>query len=198
MRWLTDHQRNILRFIVKFQKEHGFSPSIRDIAGNFGLRSPRTVRDYLSSLERKGYIRVHPKKSRAIEVIKDPFSGIPIIGEIAAGDPIAAIEKTEEAIDIDPKLFTTEPCFALRVKGDSMEGAHICDGDYAIIKRQSYAEDGDIVCVVIGDDITLKRFRKKGKKIEFCPENPKYRPIAFDKNFPPTILGILVGLIRRV
>ena len=126
------------------------------------------------------------------------MNGIPILGDIAAGDPIAAIEKIEETIDVDPKLFTTGPCFALRVKGDSMEGAHICDGDYAIIKRQSYAEDGDIVCVVIGDDITLKRFRKRGKKIEFLPENPKYRPIAFEKDFPPTILGILVGLIRRV
>jgi len=195
MKELTWHQRQVFEFIVNYQMSYGFPPSVREIAQRFGLKSNRTVRDYLQVLEKKGYLKVHAGKKRGIEILKP--AGIAVYGRIGAGASIFADENIEDVLQINPRFFTSEPCFALRVKGDSMSGAGIFEGDYAIIKKQSHAETGQIVAALIEDEITLKRFVRKEDRIELIPENPAYKPIIF-KDTQPTILGILVGLIRKV
>jgi len=152
------------------------------------------VQNYLSILERKGYITLHPGKKRSIRVLVP--SGIPVVGRIPAGSPVIPREEFEEVLNIDPAFFTTEPCFAVRVQGDSMTGAGIHHGDYAVIRQQSSAENGQIVAALIGEEITLKRFYQRGKRIELRAENPAYEPMVFEDK-PPVILGVLVGIIRK-
>lgn len=199
MKTLTDHQRKIMAFVLKHHELYGFPPTIREIAAEFDLRSPRTVSDYLLALQRKGHIKVHTGKKRGIEILKELPTGIPVVGKIAAGSPIIAEENIEDFLNINPGLFTTESCFAVSVRGDSMTGAGILDGDCVIIKKQEYAETGQIVAALIGDEVTIKRYKYTEQGVLLLPENPAYDPIYLtDAGQERPILGIMVGLLRKL
>ena len=198
---LSARQEEILNFLAHYQSEHGFPPTAREIAQHFGFHSHKAAVDHVKALERKGYLQLHPGKRRGIEITASypSFPGtIPMVGRIGAGTPIFAIENLEDTLKIDSSIFSRGKCFAVRVKGDSMIEAHIKDGDYVILKRQDYAENGDIAGVVIGDEVTLKYYYKRKGRIELVPANPKLKPIIIEpRSEPPQIAGIMVGLIRR-
>ncbi|HIC90980.1 MAG TPA: transcriptional repressor LexA [Syntrophaceae bacterium] len=198
---LSTRQEEILKFLAHYQAEHGFPPTAREIAGHFGFKSHKAAVDHVKALERKGYLQLHKGKSRGMEITSNypSFSGIiPVVGRIGAGTPIFAIENLEETLKIDSSLFSRGECFAVRVKGDSMIEAHIKDGDYVILKRQDYAENGDIAGIVMGDEVTLKYYYKRKGRIELVPANPKLKPIIIEPGSESLqIAGIMVGLIRR-
>jgi repressor LexA len=171
---------------------------VREIAAAFDLRSPRTVRDYLLTLQRKEYLRLHPGKKRGIEILKGTRPGIPVVGKIAAGTPIVANENVEDILEMNAGFFTAAPCFAVRVRGDSMTGAGIMEGDYVVIRRQSDADNGQIVAALLRDEVTIKRYKKIEDKVVLLPENPAYEPIVSSEDEDPLILGVMVGLLRKL
>jgi len=198
MRELTEKQRRVFEFILRHLEAHGFPPTLKEIMREFGFRSPRTAASYLEALERKGAIRVHRGKVRAIEILQAPARGIPLVGRILAGFPEEPFEDVEERLPVDPDFFGPGVKFAVRVRGDSMEGAGIRDGDLAVIRQQPEAEDGQIVAALVDGEVTLKRLKKgRGGRVELRPENPAYEPLMFEPPEEPRILGVMVGLIRR-
>ncbi|SFM99164.1 transcriptional repressor LexA [Thermodesulforhabdus norvegica] len=198
MKKLTRKQTEVLNFLIQYQKDHGFPPTIQEIMEKFGFSSPRTAASHLDSLEKKGAIRISRGKARGIEILTAPFGGVPLVGKIPAGFPEEAIEDFREVIPIDPGFFGSGVKFAVRVKGDSMEGAGIRDGDIVIIRQQSSAENGQIVAAIVDGEVTLKRIKKyPDGRVELRPENPSYRPLVFRHPQSPQIVGIMVGLIRK-
>ncbi len=196
---LTEKQKEILEFILNYRRTFGFPPSVREIMKKFNFRSPRTVSNYLEVLEKKGVLRIHKRKGRGIEVVSGKREDIPILGRIPAGFPEEPFEDFEEYLPVDPEFFGKGTKFAVRVKGDSMKEAGIEDGDIVIIRKQPTAEDGQIVAALIEGEVTLKRLRKTlNGKIELKPENPEYETLIFEYPDQPQILGIMVGLIRRI
>lgn len=204
MQRLSSKQDKILQFVTEFQAEYNFPPSTREICSHFGFASPRAAIDHLKALERKGYIQIHSGKSRGITLLKPhPAStrGIPILGRIAAGLPVLAVENIEDTLPVERHFFGEEECFAIWVYGDSMTGAHIEDGDCVIVRVREKAENGDIVAALIDDEVTLKYFyQKKDGTIELRPANPQYRPIIInpDESRPFRILGVMAGLVRKI
>lgn len=199
MKDLTKRQSEIFEFIVRYQQHYGFPPTLTEIMEEFGFRSPRSAAAHLEALQRKGVVRLHPGKPRAIEILQVPAKEIPLVGRIPAGFPEEPFEDVEEQLPVDPDFFGSGVKFAVRVRGDSMEGAGIRDGDLAIIRQQPEAGDGQIVAALVGGEVTLKRLRKgKGGRVELRPENPAYEPLVFDPPEQPRILGVMVGLIRRL
>lgn len=169
-------------------------PTIREIGSWFGFKSTGTVRDYLRTLSKKGYLKLTPKKSRAIELARNITFKIPVIGQITAGVPSLAYEEIDEYLNLDDFLSSAErEIFALRIKGNSMMDKHIFDGDLAIVKKQSLVEDGEIVAALIGNEATVKTMRKKNNKIYLEPANKNYSPIF--KEF--TIIGKVIATIKR-
>jgi len=195
---LTIKQRRVLLFVQdKIQKE-GIPPTIREIARNFGFRSTGTVRDYLNNLRKKGYIRITPKKSRCIELIKRAGFRIPILGQVMAGPPDLAFEEVDEYLDLDDFSSRYDSdTFALRIKGDSMIDAGIFEGDIAIVRKQSTAQDGDFIVALMENEATVKRFRHKVQKREHRiwlePANKDYSPIH--KEF--SLIGKVTGVLRK-
>lgn len=199
---LSSRQERVLKFLIDFNTEHGFPPTIRELCRHFGFKSLNTAHFHLRSLEKKGYIQVHPGKGRGITLPgARPLSErqIPVVGRIAAGTPILAMENIEDFLGIDKGFFGAETNFAVQVKGDSMVDAHIQDGDYVIIKIQDQAEKGDIVAALIDDEVTLKYFYRTKTQVRLESANPKYPPIIFKKEDARAfrILGVMVGLIRK-
>ncbi|NVM23335.1 MAG: transcriptional repressor LexA [Desulfobacterales bacterium] len=199
---LSHKQAQVLTFLIDFNAEHGFPPTIRELCDHFGFKSLSTAHFHLRSLETKGYIQIHPGKGRGItlpEARRLPERKIPVVGRIAAGSPILAVENIEDFLGIDKDFFGTEKTFAVQVKGDSMVDAHIQDGDYVIIKMQDQAENGDIVAALIDDEVTLKYFYRLKHLIRLESANPKYPPLIFKKGDTHSfrILGVMVGLVRR-
>lgn len=191
---ITTKQQRVLRFIQNKISKEGRPPTIREIAGWFGFKSTGTVRDYLRILVKKGYLKVTPKKSRAIELHRSTAFRIPIIGSITAGVPNLAYEEIDEYVNVEDFLSSADKdIFALRIKGDSMAERHIFDGDIALIRRQSLANDGDIIAALINEEATVKTLRKKGNLIYLEPANKKYQPIT--KEF--TIIGRVIATIRK-
>jgi len=198
VRDLTEKQRKVLDFITKYQETHGFPPSIKEIMEEFSLASPRTARDYLLVLERKGAIRLHEGKARGIELLSPSPKGIPLVGRIPAGTSEIPFEEFEEYLPVDPDFFGSGTKFAVRVRGDSMTGVGIHDGDLAVIRKQPDAENGQIVAALVGGEVTLKRIKKRADGgIELHPENSAYRPMVFQPPELPQVLGVYIGLIRR-
>lgn len=208
---LTERQRAILDFIVSAVEERGYPPAVREIGAAVGLSSPSTVHAHLRALEEKGYLRRDPTKPRAIEVRWERDVGaiqdrpavrhLPIYGSIAAG-PTSLAEQVHEGILPFPKDFIGDtPHFVLTVKGDSMIGAGILDGDLAVVRAQPEASNGDIVVAQVTGpteeaEATIKRFRRENGKILLVPENPSMEPIEA----PPDlrIVGKVVALLRKL
>jgi len=199
---LTARQQEILEFIEAYVETHGVPPSVRDIGAQFHIY-PRAAHDHLRALERKGFIKRTPFKSRSVRVAKKRRlatlvrgQAVPIVGRIAAGTPILAVENIEGGLVVDKDLFRGDEFFAVQVKGDSMIDDHILDGDYVILRKQPTAEKGDVVAVLVDEDVTLKRFYPRGQEVELRPANKRLPPLRF-KAGEVYILGKMVGLMRR-
>jgi len=224
---LTQTQEKALNFLREFLGEKGFPPTLREIASHFGLKGPKGPQKTLHILERKGYIRKTPGGSRAIEILKPqigrlrtamvqgrrsgllyeknvgsasvPTVSLPIVGRVTAGDPILAIENIEGYVNFDRNLVSSEDVFLLRVKGDSMIDAHIQDGDFALVKPQKDAENGEIIVALIDDEATIKRIFKKRDLIRLEPANPNMEPIVVKKGEKRiTIIGKVIGIFRKM
>ena len=197
---LTDRQKAIYDFLLKTIREKGFAPSIHEIGKQFKIASTNGVSDHLKALEKKGYIRRVGK--RAIEVanalgktVLTATREVPVLGRVPAGKPFLSEENIEGFLTI-PNDMGSGKQFALQVKGDSMTGAGILDGDRVIVKQQGAAENGEIVCAVINGEATLKRFFKKDGVITLKAENEKYPPITVSEG-EFRIAGRVVGLLRK-
>ena len=201
-RGLTRRQAEILTFIQRFADTHGYPPSVREIGRALGLTSSSTVHSHLAALEKKGFLRRDPSKPRALEILRDERSippkkviPLPVVGHVAAGTPILAQENIEDYFPLPADFVRDADTFILRVRGDSMIGVGIYDGDFVIVRRQPTARDGDIVVARIEDEATVKRFYREADHIRLQPENPALEPIlARDVH----IEGKVVGLIRRM
>ena len=203
---LTKRQQEILDFIESFHQKRGYPPTLREIGNEFGISSTNGVRVNLAALEKKNYIIRRPWLSRGIEMVDAPkvqhtdteVGYIPIIGKVAAGEPIFAAENIEGMLAVDDSFIQTKKVFALKVHGDSMIGAGIMDGDYVLARRQHTAEPGEIVVFIVGDEITVKRYDTKGDKVLLIPENEAYEVRLIKKNSPDLqIAGKVVGLMRK-
>ncbi len=200
-RGLSEQLRQTLRFIHHFLEASGYPPSVREIGEEFGI-TPKAVHDRLNSLIRRGYLRREPYKSRGLSLTEKALRElglsrlVPLVGRIAAGEPLLAEENVEEYVELPSHIPWQEGLFALRVKGNSMEGAGILDGDLAFIRRQDTAEYGQIVAVMIGGEATLKYFYKHQGKVLLRPANPAYRDIEVGPGEELHILGVLRGIVR--
>ncbi|KFD41522.1 LexA family transcriptional regulator [Peptococcaceae bacterium SCADC1_2_3] len=194
---LTEREQQILDFIIRVVDEKGYPPSIREIGQAVGLNSTATVHSYLKRLENKSCLRRDPEKPRAIKVLgklkKPGFTLVPVLGRIAAGTPILAVENEEDILVLSSELIGHGDFFALRVRGNSMIEAGIFDGDLVVVRRQPTAENGDIVAVLLEDEATVKRFYKENSHIRLQPENKTMEPILVKE---ANILGKVVSLVR--
>ncbi|MHB0997965.1 MAG: transcriptional repressor LexA [Armatimonadota bacterium] len=202
MRKLTDRQEKVLQCIAKWLDEKGYPPSIREIASETGIRSTRGVTINLEALERAGYIQ-RDATARSIKLITDPHSmrgrTLPLIGTIAAGPPLLASEHVEAMITV-PEQFSpgSDESFVLRVRGESMQGEGIFDGDMVVVRQQPVAENGELAAVIIDGEATVKRFYRDGPdQVRLEPSNPAYEPIIVSlKDSQTLIAGKVVGLLR--
>jgi repressor LexA len=198
MEKLTILQKNVFTFICDFVKDAGFPPSYSEIAKHFSFKSDGTVRTYLEHLEKKGYIQ-RLGKARGIKILFPFAESIPILGAIAAGNPIDAIEDYIGTISDIASLHYQNDRFALKVKGESMIEAGIQDGDLAIIQRNTTIKNGDIAAVLIEDEATLKTIYFEQDIIRLQPENRSYTPITLKKGtFNARFLGKYIALVREV
>ena len=197
---LNDRAREILSFIQRFTRERGFPPTIREIGKEYGISSTNGVRYYLTLLEKAGHLKRSGKISRGIEGLARASRGpgIPILGRVAAGQPVLAEESLEGTLDPSDLFGDTSGLFALRVRGDSMEGAGIIQGDYVVVKQQSQATPGDMVVALIGEEATVKYYRPARGRIELVAANPKYDPIVVGSDSDFRILGIVRGVLRTL
>jgi repressor LexA len=196
---LTERQQAILGFINDYINDNGFPPSVREIGRHFGIY-PATVQDHITALERKGYLQKKKFKSRTLSVRDSSRrrpDGIPIVGRVAAGLPLLAQENIEDMIQL-PKEWAPAGAFLLKVQGNSMEGAHILDGDYVLVHPQQTAANGEIVVALIGDEATVKRFYRTERGITLKAENPKYEPIEIERSEAASfkIAGKVMGVLR--
>jgi repressor LexA len=200
---LTPRQQSVLAFITDYQRRFAIAPTVREIAAHLGLKSPGGIHRILNILRAHGYIAAEADKKRSWRSLKPlPGGGIPLIGDIAGGAPIEAVEHQQETLAISPELFGCEECFGLRVRGDSMTVAHIMDGDLAIIRVQQWVESGQIAAVLVQDmltEATLKIVRRKGNILTLEPANRRYKTLAFKgaERRLVTIIGKLAGIVRR-
>ncbi|MGH8868864.1 MAG: transcriptional repressor LexA [Actinomycetes bacterium] len=220
---LTPRQRRVLEVIRESVLRRGYPPSMREIGETVGLTSTSSVAHQLTTLERKGYLRRDPNRPRAVEVRSPgeapvstdepgaaphagatsegvPHAGpvpsyVPVVGEIAAGRPVLAEEAVEDVFPLPRQLVGEGTLFLLRVHGDSMVDAAICDGDWVVVRQQPVAESGDIVAAMLDGEATVKTFRRRSGHAWLMPQNAAYEPIAADE---ATILGRVVSVLRRV
>jgi len=192
----------VLTFLREFTLSHSFAPTAREVADRFGI-AEKNAFYYMELLGRKGYIRRHRKSPRRIEFLGEAALPVPlrvpVLGRVPAGSPREAIELAEEELLLDPSLAGEGEIFSLRVKGDSMEGAHICEGDYVLVRVQETAEDGEIVVAVVDGEATVKRIRQRNGGIRLEPANPAYPPVDVPENaLSFRIAGKVVGVFRKL
>jgi repressor LexA len=210
---LTERQRTILEVIRASVTSRGYPPSIREIGDAVGLTSTSSVAHQLRTLERKGYIRRDPNRPRAVDVRGADDGGVtpvtdiagsdtlpeptfvPVLGRIAAGGPILAEEAVEEVFPLPRELVGEGTLFLLKVVGDSMIEAAICDGDWVVVRQQNVADNGDIVAAMLDGEATVKTFRRAGGQVWLMPHNPAYDPIPGSE---ATVLGKVVTVIRKI
>ena len=202
MKEITQVQKNVLDYISKFIDENSYPPTVREISEHFG-KSIRAVQDNMTALQRKGFISLVRKKSRSIKILMDDaekeggifMEKVPLLGTIAAGKPLLCEENLDGYVTLtEPFIRPGKNYFALRVRGQSMVGAGILEGDLAIVEQGSEAVGGQIVVAVIDDAITLKRYFKESGRIRLQPENPNFNPIYCTSDL--RIVGTLANLVR--
>ena len=203
---LTERQQQVLDYISHTVVERGYPPSVREIGDAVGLSSPSSVHAILNALVEAGAIRKDPSKPRAIVVVDQKMpaarssdervSDVPVLGRIAAGTPILAAEHVEEVLPLPVDLVGNDPVFLLEIKGDSMIGAGIFDGDLVAVRSQPDALDGEIVAALIdGEEATVKRLRREAGKVILVSENPSYEPMVFSDGVE--LVGKVVSVLRR-
>ncbi|MBR7744338.1 transcriptional repressor LexA [Phycicoccus sp. BSK3Z-2] len=219
---LTHRQRKILEVIRNAIDRRGYPPSMREIGEAVGLTSPSSVAHQLSALERKGYLRRDPNRPRAIEVVSPDSEGsgyrrapeptddvdvtgigderpeasyVPVLGQIAAGVPITAEEVVDDVFPLPKQIVGEGSLFLLKVVGDSMVDAAICDGDWVVVRQQAVADNGEIVAAMLDNEATVKTFKRKDGKVWLMPHNPAFEPIDGDH---ATILGKVTAVLRRI
>jgi repressor LexA len=194
----TPRQKAILSFIARYRREHGVSPTLEEIGREFGVHRV-TVFQHVNALERRGALRRSASLARSIEIVDPDFEagGLPVLGRIAAGRPIEAVEFDDERLDPAELLPRDGEHFALRVKGDSMIEDAICDGDYVVVRRTSQPRNGDVVVAIVGEEeATLKRFHRFADgRIRLTPANGALRPIVVDE---AEIRGVVTSVVRRL
>ena len=194
---LNDRAREIYAFIQKFRREHGSMPTIREIGHQFDIHSTNGVRYYLNALVKAGYIQRKGKVARGIAMkTDDRASGIPVLGRVAAGQPILAEENMSDTLEMSTVFGETEGLFALKVRGDSMIDAGILEGDFVIVHKQEEARAGQIIVALIEDEATVKYYRPRKTHIELEAANEKYEPIVVDRDAAFRILGTVRGVLR--
>ncbi|HEY9336878.1 MAG TPA: transcriptional repressor LexA [Kribbella sp.] len=203
---LPERQQRILVVIRDWVTRHGYPPSSRQIGDAVGLRSSSSVSKHLASLEEKGFLRRSPSVSRPIDVrmfLQEPAARatgdenvpVPVVGDIAAGTPISAVEHVDDVLQLPRGLTGRGTVFGLRVRGDSMIDAAICDGDIVVVRQQSEAHSGQIVAAMIDEEATVKVYRRRNGHVYLEPRNPAYEVIDGNN---ATILGIVVSVLRSV
>lgn len=200
---LTPRQEEILRWIREFLEDAGFPPTRAEIARGLGFRSANAAEEHLRALARKGAVELLPGASRGIRLAARrppgaPSGSLPLVGRVAAGSPVLAEENIEDICRVDPRLFSPRADYLLRVVGESMRDAGILDGDLLAVHRTPEAHDGQVVVARLADEVTVKRFRRRGGTIHLLPDNPDFAPIVVDPDRADlSIEGIGVGLLRR-
>jgi repressor LexA len=205
---LTKRQQEIFDFIKKYSAKYGYPPTVRDIGKAVGLASSSTVHAHLANLEKAGLLRRDPSKPRAIEMLDRATSGVvdavksvvrpnglPLVGHVAAGQPILAEENIEDYIAVPGLAGGDEGEYVLRIRGESMRDAGILEGDFVVVRRQDTAADGDIVVALVGEEATVKRFFREADHVRLQPENPAMEPI---RSREVRVMGKVVGVLRTV
>ncbi|HEX6317296.1 MAG TPA: transcriptional repressor LexA [Burkholderiales bacterium] len=202
---LTDRQSEILKLIRELTEVSGFPPTRAEIAERMGFRSVNAAEQHLRALEKKGAIEISSGASRGIRVRDGRPAGragrlleLPVIGRVAAGSPMLAEEHVQGRYQVDPNLFTPRADYLLRVRGMSMRDAGILEGDLLAVHRTQEARSGQVVVARLADEVTVKRFRRRGHAVQLVPENPDFETLEVDlRNEPLAIEGIAVGVIRN-
>jgi repressor LexA len=208
---LTKRQQEIFDFIRKYSAKYGYPPTVRDIGKAVGLASSSTVHAHLANLEKIGLLRRDPSKPRAIELLDRAVEsvesavesvrgivrsdGLPLVGSVAAGQPILAEENIEEYVSVPELAGGGDGGYVLRVRGDSMKDAGILEGDYVVVRPQDTAQNGDVVVALLGEEATVKRFFRESDHVRLQPENDAMEPI---RSKEVKVLGRVVGLLRRI
>jgi repressor LexA len=199
---LTKRQKEIFDFIGRYAAKTGYPPTVREIGKAVGLHSSSTVHAHLANLEKIGLLRRDPAKPRAIELLFDkakktirPESGLPLVGQVAAGEPILAEENIEEYLEVPDVIGGEDGDYILQVRGESMKEAGIIEGDYVIVRSSEDAADGEIVVALIGEEATVKRFFRESDHVRLQPENSSMKPI---RTTEARVLGRVVGVFRKV
>ena len=200
---LTKRQQEIFDFIKRYSAKYGYPPTVRDIGKAVGLASSSTVHAHLANLERIGLLRRDPTKPRAIELLDRAAAGVqafvkpglPLVGQVAAGQPVLAEENIEEYVATPAFAGGDEGEYLLRIRGESMKNAGILDGDLVVVRPQETAEDGEVVVALVGDEATVKRFFQEADHIRLQPENETMEPI---RTREARIIGRVVGLMRSM
>jgi len=205
METLTDRQSEILRLIRELTEVSGYPPTRAEIAERMGFRSVNAAEQHLRALEKKGAIEISSGMSRGIRVLDGRTAGrvgrlleLPVVGRVAAGSPILAEEHLQGRYQVDPNLFTPRADYLLRVRGLSMRDAGILEGDLLAVHKTQDARSGQIVVARLADEVTVKRFRRRGQTVQLEPENPDFETIEVDlRSEALTIEGVAVGVIRN-
>jgi repressor LexA len=193
---LTARQQEILDFITRTVAQEGRPPTRTEVCTAFGFRSPNAAEAHLRALEAKGVIAIDEGRARGIRLPEPP--GLPLIGRVAAGSPLLAVEHIEKRLQLDPALFSPHADYLLRVQGMSMRDAGILDGDFLVVHRSREARNGQIVVARIEDEVTVKTLHHQNHSVELLPANPDFAPIVVDlRQQSFAIEGIMVGLIRQ-
>jgi len=200
---LTKRQQEIFDFIKRYSAKYGYPPTVRDIGKAVGLASSSTVHAHLSNLERIGLLRRDPSKPRAIELLGRTAAGVrsmvrpglPLVGQVAAGQPVLAEENIEDYVQTPSYAGGDQGAYLLRVRGDSMKNIGMLDGDLVVVKPQETAEEGEVVVALIGEEATVKRFFQEDDHVRLQPENDAMAPI---RSSDVRVLGKVVGLMRSM
>jgi len=198
---LTKRQKEIFDFIRRYASRYGYPPTVREIGKAVGLHSSSTVHAHLANLEKVGLLRRDPTKPRAIELLVDRAKravrgpGLPVVGHVAAGEPVLAEENIEEYVQLPSAIGGEQGDYILRVKGDSMRDAGILEGDYVVVSAADDADNGEIVVALLEDEATVKRFYREKDRVRLQPANKAYKPI---RTRDARVLGRVVGVYRSI
>jgi repressor LexA len=198
---LTKRQKEIFDFIRRYGSKYGYPPTVREIGKAVGLHSSSTVHAHLANLEKSGLLRRDPSKPRAIELLVEKAKksirppGLPLVGQVAAGQPVLAEENIEEYLDVPDMIGGEDGDYVLRVRGESMKDAGILEDDYVVVRPSDTAANGEIVVALIGEEATVKRYFREADHIRLQPENEAMEPI---RTTEAKLLGTVVGVFRKV